>query len=162
MDAPGWPELTMVVAATLLLLLCLLLAWYCTARRRPTSERFEENEIDWVHGDADQARPLLDLALQRIAASRGADVRVGRNVKVVAAEKERVLDATASAVAADRWYRWRVEACFFRVDDPFAACEKLDVRARTAWGASTPPTEWPMQVASSRPITGGPPVTASP
>ena len=111
----------------------------------------------------DAPRPLLDLALSRIAAERGAEVRaaIPHTVEVRAAYRERLpIDVVADAAGRDRWYRWSVVGCFYRVGEPYGACEVMDVRARTGWTSGTPPTAWPIEVASRAPA-GGPPVPTS-
>ena len=166
--------LLQVAIALAALFASLYLAWMCALRPKGF-EPFRDSpgtpadaEVDWqplplpdsartegdadrvgADSDADEARPLLDLALQRIAARRGPEWRSApRRTRVVAAWRERLplpLAAPSSPRSdkPDRWYRWKVDACFFRVDDAFATCEPgLDVRARAEWASSKPPTEW--------------------
>jgi hypothetical protein len=183
---PPHPTLiiAMVAAAVLALFLAMYLAWISFSRRpiRRIDDRGgrikngeEEGFVDppastssshasvgvaeWTAVQPESApRPLLDLALQREAAKRGPDFRVGlrgRGLAVTGAWKEKTTDAPVSrgddggqrpSAPPDLWHRWTVEACFFRVDDAFGACESLDVRARSAWTSSTPPTEWPVEI----------------
>lgn len=143
--------LGLVAAATLALILSMYLAWLCFNRRRVRrlTEPFADSEIRWTAVPAESSlKPLLDLALQREAARRGPEFRVGlrgRGLSITGAWRSAVsIDDVGKDV--DRWHRWTVEACFFRVNESFGACEALDVRAKTAWRSSTPPTSWPIDV----------------
>ena len=145
--------IAMIGAPVVALFLAMYLAWLSLSRRiiRGGAERFASppagESVAWEPVGVDEdggRRPLLELALQREAARRGADFRVGlrgRGLKVNGAWRERSTD-----VPTDRWHRWVVEACFFRVDEAYGTCETLDVRAKTAFRSSTPPTDWPIVV----------------
>ena len=164
--APELPQpavvIAMVATAVLALFLAMYLAWISFSRRRIRSidnggrDRFVDGGVvvDWVPVPLDppeaSPRPLLDLALQREAARRGPEFRVGlrgRGLAITGAWREKTADdRQRTSDNNDLWHRWTVDACFFRVNESYGACESLDVRARTAFGSSTPPTQWPIMV----------------
>jgi hypothetical protein len=111
----------------------------------------------------DAPRPLLQLALRRLAASRGPDVRASLvSTKVREAWREsQPPPGSGSSSSADRWLRWTADVCFYKVADPFGACETLDVRAQARWASGQPPTSWPYEVASSAKIGGPPPAVST-
>jgi len=169
---------TVTVAILMMLLTLMLMLMYPGSgiRRRERTgavERYVDTQpssssVDaWAEArvgyDDEAPRPLLDLALRRIAASRGANSRAASpsTVKVRAAWRERLpIDVKADSNGRDRWHRWSAVACFYRTGEPYGSCDLMDVRARTSWASGTPPTEWPMEVVSVKP-EGGPPVPTS-
>ena len=135
-------------------------------QRQPTSTSTSPKaESAWeAVKEADAYRPLLDIALVREAAKRGPFVRLGsptlteverasKAVEVLKTWRE-VLPGVAVVKEEDRWYRWLVRACFFRVGAPTGTCEVLDVRARSAWASATAPTGWPVEVIFVGPAGG--------
>ena len=141
------------IAAVSLLLFVFMIPLVCLVCRRRNKESFGSGWAVWTPLDAgEDPRPLLELAVQRIAADRGE--LSGPSVEVVRAWR------SEDAVGNDRWYRWEAVACFFKADDAYGTCETLDLRMRTAWTSSRPPTEWPLVVDRSVPV-GGPPVPTS-
>ncbi len=167
---------TVTVAILMMLLTLMLMLMYPGSRLRERTgavERYVDTQppsssVDaWAEArvgyDDEAPRPLLDLALRRIAASRGANSRAASpsTVKVRAAWREHLpIDVKADSNGRDRWHRWSAVACFYRTGEPYGSCDLMDVRARTRWTSGTPPTEWPMEVVSIKP-EGGPPVPTS-
>jgi hypothetical protein len=82
-------------------------------------------------------RPLLDLALERIASSRGQ--LVARHSVLV----ERA-DRIATGASGASGVRWTAKACFFGPDDGFGRCARLVVFTQTTPPTPPlPPTQWP-------------------
>jgi hypothetical protein len=158
-----------MMTAVLLLLLAIAIAIIVLAsrRRRETFEVAATSDVvgSWEPIDAgEDMRPLLLLGVQRVAASRSSGdglVLAGPHVRVRQAWQERVRGGREGGREGDRWHRWLATACFFRQDDAFGACETLDLRARTAWGSSRTPTEWPVELGPGGGPVGGPPVPTS-
>ena len=98
--------------------------------------------------DRDGPTPLLDLALERHAASRG-------ELCAPRTEVERYERVGGGA------HRWQVVACFFKTVDAgmqgeYGRCARLTVRAADLGRASPPlpPTQWPYAVESDTDLPG--------
>ena len=159
--------LALALALTLALALALALAIIRASQRESyfggTSSSSSDAVKTWdpieVGGSA-EPRPLLELALQRVASRMNASYRVGKPLRIGGAWGERESGAGKGMLAVNRWYRWSVGACFFTPQDDFGRCYTLDVRARADWkpaSTSKPPTEWPVELGGDpAPIVGPP------
>lgn len=102
-------------------------------------------------GDEPDPRPLLTLALQRLAsAAGGSRMRVGNAPVVRGGWRIRTpqMQTQTQTQPGERHrdrYHWIVDACFYRADADVGACaERIGITVDALWSEPVPPTSWPL------------------